>query len=339
VVQWYQRGFESIPDGGNSFSSCGTLNQVYQKRPLTAIDIFFCEEYNFFDLTVGSERMKHVALFILILIILPLAGYGEMYKWVDEKGTVHFADDLSNIPEKYRPDVEMRTPPQEISIPENKEKTAPLLTPKTSEREGFEVALFRRGELWMAEVLLNGRVKRHLIVDSGASFSLISRETAKELGLTIDENTPFIPGATVSGFILTPLVTLESVRVGNAEVRNVETTIYTMPSGTDGLLGNSFLNKFKVVLDSMNGKMTLFSMQGEPSPDRPGGYKRDYWVAQFRFYQRNLEDLRRLKAKIESQGARGELIRVNNAIRYFENQLSELDRRASFAGVPRNWRE
>jgi hypothetical protein len=85
--------------------------------------------------------------------------------------------------------------------------------------------------------------------------------------------------------------------------------------------------------------MTLISMQGEPSPDRPGGYKRDYWVGQFRFYNRNLEDLKRLKAKIENQGAQGELIRVNNAIRYFENQLSELERRASVAGVPRNWRE
>jgi hypothetical protein len=85
--------------------------------------------------------------------------------------------------------------------------------------------------------------------------------------------------------------------------------------------------------------MTLYSMQGTPSPDRPGGYGRDYWVGQFRFYNRNLEQLRNLKAKIEGKGASGELVRVNNAIRYFENQLNELERKASFAGVPRNWRQ
>jgi clan AA aspartic protease (TIGR02281 family) len=284
-------------------------------------------------------KIERAAFFILILVILPLSGYGEMYKWVDEKGTAHFTDDLSNIPEKYRLDVEMRKTPQEVSLPETKGKNPPPPTPQTFEKEIFEIDLLRRGDVWLTEVLLNGTVKRHLIVDSGSSFTLISRETAKELGLTIDENTPFIAGTTVSGFILTPLVTLESVRVGNAEIRDVEATVYTMPSGTDGLLGNSFLNKFKVVLDSLNGKMTLLSMQGEPSPDRPGGYNRDYWVAQFRFYKRNLEDLNRLKTRIESQGARGELIRVNNAIRYFDNQLTELERRASFAGVPRNWRE
>jgi hypothetical protein len=126
--------------------------------------------------------------------------------------------------------------------------------------------------------------------------------------------------------------------VGKAEVENVDTLVYNMPSYSD-LLGNSFLNKFKVVIDSLNGKMTLFSMQGTPSPDRPGGYSRDYWIGQFRFYNRNLEELRRLKANYESRGSRAELNRINNAIRYFEGQLSELERKASFAGVPRNWRE
>jgi hypothetical protein len=138
--------------------------------------------------------------------------------------------------------------------------------------------------------------------------------------------------------MLTPLVTLRSVQVGKAEVENVDTLVYNMPSYS-GLLGNSFLNKFKVVIDSLNGKMTLFPMQGIPSPDRPGGYSRDYWIGQFRFYNRNLEELRRLKTSYGSRGSPSELNRINNAIRYFEGQLSELERKASFAGVPRNWRE
>jgi clan AA aspartic protease (TIGR02281 family) len=270
-------------------------------------------------------------------------GYGEMYKWVDEKGVLHFADDLSKVPEKYRPDAEIQKESKEIISPEIKEKPkgprTSLPPPKASEPQGFEVDLFRRYELWLAEVILNERVKRHLVVDSGASFILISQQTAKELGITIDENTPFIPGSTVSGMILTPLVTLKSVKVGNATVENVEAVVYSMASGQDGLLGNSFLNKFKVVLDSTNSKMLLYSMKGTSSPDRPGGYSRDYWVGQFRFYNRTLAELKKLKTKYESQGSRSEGNRVNNAIRYFENQLSELERRASSVGVPRNWRE
>jgi hypothetical protein len=139
--------------------------------------------------------------------------------------------------------------------------------------------------------------------------------------------------------ILTPLVTLKSVSVGRAELENVDALIYTMPSGQDGLLGNSFLNRFKVVLDSVKGKMTLFQLEGSPSPDRPGGYGRDYWVGRFRFYNRYLSEFKRLKVEYEKRGAQSELNRVNNAIRYFETQLSELERKASFAGVPRNWRD
>ena len=282
--------------------------------------------------------MKLILLFIAILVVLVSSSYGEMYKWVDEKGTVHFTDDIANIPEKYRQDIETRKPPQETSAPQPKERPVSPMTPETSETEGFEVKLFRRHELWMTEVLLNGSVKRPFIVDTGASFSLISLETARELGITIDENTPVIPGFTVSGVILSPLVTLRSMRVGNAELENVEVSIYDMPSG-GGLLGNSFLNRFKVVIDSLNEKMTLFSMQGKPSQDRPGGYGREYWEGRFRFYHRILDRLKEIKMKYEKQGFRAELNQVNNTIRYFENQLSELERKASFAGVPRNWRQ
>ena len=283
--------------------------------------------------------MKITILCVLISMVFITPSYGDMYKYVDEKGTVHFVDDISKIPEKYHQDVEERKAPKETTPPEIKEKptSSPML--KASEPEGMEVNLWRRGEVWMAEVLLNGRVRQNFVVDTGASFALISKEAAKELGLTIDENTPFIPMASVSSVILTPLVTLKSVSVGRAELENVDALIYTMPSGQDGLLGNSFLNRFKVVLDSVQGKMTLFQLEGSPSPDRPGGYGRDYWVGRFRFYNRYLSEFKRLKVEYEKRGAQSELNRVNNAIRYFETQLSELERKASFAGVPRNWRD
>ncbi len=283
--------------------------------------------------------MRKILLIAILLLMGISLGYGEIYKWVDEKGTVHFTDDLSSIPEKYLPNAEVRKTSMEILTPGVKEKVPFLSIPKTSEPEGFEVNLLRRGELWLAEVILNERVKRHLIVDTGASFTLINQEIRKDLGLTLNENTPFIPMATVSGVILTPLMTLKSIRVGNAEVENVEAVVFNMPSGQDGLLGNSFLSKFKVVLDSAHAKMTLYSMQGVPSSDRPGGYSRDYWIGQFRFYHRILTELKKIKKDYGRQGIRIELNKIDNAIQYFENQLGELERRASFAGVPRNWRE
>ena len=284
--------------------------------------------------------MRPLLLLIVILGVLVASSYGEMYKWVDEKGTVHFTDDLSTIPEKYHEEAETRKPSKETPTPKPQEKSKPSLPEKISEPEGITVDLVRSGEVSFTEVVLNERIRQYFIVDTGASFTVISREAAKELGITIDENTPFIPITTSSSVIFNPLVTLRSIRVGEAEIEDVDVLVHNLPGRSAGLLGNSFLSKFKVVLDSVNGKMTLYSLQGTPSADRPGGYGRDFWVSQFRLYTRTLDELNKMKRRYEGGGgSSSELVRVNNAIRHFENQLSELERKASLAGVPRNWRQ
>jgi len=273
-----------------------------------------------------------------MLVILPFSGYGEMYQWVDEKGDLHFADDLSKVPEGYRSDVKLRETlkevPPEAMVPE----PPPASAHKASEPEAVQVDLMRRGEVWATEVLLNGRVQQAFIVDTGASFTLINQQTAKELELVVDETTPFVPVATASNVILTPLVTLRSIRVGEAEAENVGVLVHDMPS-SGGLLGNSFLNRFRVVIDSAGGKMTLYPLQEKPSPDRPGGYGKGFWVGQFRFIHENLRNLKKLKERYEKTGSGPGLSRIHNGLRYFENQLNELERKASLAGVPRNWRE
>jgi len=284
--------------------------------------------------------MRFLTSFIIILALFVPFSYGEMYKWVDEKGTVHFTDDPSAIPDKYREEAETRKPPQEVPDLKPQEDSKSSLPGKISEPEGITVDLVRSGEVSFTEVVLNGTIKQNLVVDTGASFTVISRAAAKELGIPIDENTPLVPITTASSVIFNPLVTLRSVRVGEAEIENVDVLVHDLPGRSAGLLGNSFLSKFKVMLDNINGKMTLYPLQGTPSPDRPGGYGRDFWVSQFRFYNRVLDELNRMKRRYEGRGgSSSELVRVNNAIRHFENQLNELDRKASLAGVPRNWRQ
>jgi len=287
--------------------------------------------------------MRHAFLLIILLVIVGSPAYAEVYKWVDEKGTVHFTDDLSKIPEKYRPDAQSQKTPQEFSPPKKEVETASDPAPQNPfEPVGFEIPIKIKGEVPVAEVILNGREKREFIVDTGASFTNISWKIARDLGITIDENTPFLPVLTASDLVFKPLVTLRSVGVGEAQVENVDVLIANFPGDTEGLLGNSFLYKFRVVLDPINGKMTLFPLQEEPSPDRPGGYGKDYWVSRFQFYHTILERLNQMKTRFErdlSSEAKVRLNRVKNAIKYFENQLTEFDRKASFAAVPRNWRQ
>jgi hypothetical protein len=46
--------------------------------------------------------------FVLFLLFLAEFSFAEVYKWVDEKGVVHFTDDVIQIPEKYRSQIERR---------------------------------------------------------------------------------------------------------------------------------------------------------------------------------------------------------------------------------------
>jgi predicted aspartyl protease len=52
-------------------------------------------------------------------------------------------------------------------------------------------------------------------------------------------------------------VTIASVRVGDAEVDDVDAIVHSIGPGIDGLLGNTFLGRFTVTLDPAKGVLVL----------------------------------------------------------------------------------
>ena len=67
------------------------------------------------------QKTVLIAALTIGLLMIPFLVYAEVYKWVDEKGTVHFTDDNSTIPEKYGQQVERRSLPED-SKPITEEK-------------------------------------------------------------------------------------------------------------------------------------------------------------------------------------------------------------------------
>lgn len=58
--------------------------------------------------------MKKIILLAIIGLTLFSIAFGqEVYRWVDEKGTVHFTDDLGQVPEKYREKIQKEKSPKE----------------------------------------------------------------------------------------------------------------------------------------------------------------------------------------------------------------------------------
>ena len=45
----------------------------------------------------------------------PVLFSGEIYRWTDEKGVFHFTDDISNVPARYRTQVDRREVTEEVS--------------------------------------------------------------------------------------------------------------------------------------------------------------------------------------------------------------------------------
>jgi hypothetical protein len=67
------------------------------------------------------QKTVLIAALTIGLLMIPFLVYADVYKWVDEKGTVHFTDDNSTIPEKYGQQVERRSLPED-SKPMTEEK-------------------------------------------------------------------------------------------------------------------------------------------------------------------------------------------------------------------------
>jgi hypothetical protein len=94
------------------------------------------------------------------MITLPLiAGTQEIYQWVDEKGTVHFTDDFSQIPEKYQDQVKKKKTPDEptpsSSIKSPRDKARPA--PDAADVEKKDI--LGRGEDWWRDKAMEWRQK------------------------------------------------------------------------------------------------------------------------------------------------------------------------------------
>ena len=50
--------------------------------------------------------MKQILLIPLFVFLISQISFAQVYKWVDEKGVIHFTDDITQVPEKNRPKVE-----------------------------------------------------------------------------------------------------------------------------------------------------------------------------------------------------------------------------------------
>lgn len=118
----------------------------------------------------------------------------------------------------------------------------------------------RAGRSVVVEALINGRRPGRLLLDTGASLTVISRRLAREVDLSLDPGAARVTLQTANGPIQALLATLDAVRVGAAEVNHVLVAVHDVPglgSEIDGLLGMTFLRHFRLTIDPERRELTL----------------------------------------------------------------------------------
>jgi clan AA aspartic protease (TIGR02281 family) len=122
-----------------------------------------------------------------------------------------------------------------------------------------EVSIEMNGANIVVPVLVNGTLKSYMMIDTGATYTVVTPRIAKRLGLKLDRFAPRVTLVTASGYITAPLAEVPSLKVGNAEVRPLQVVVHDFlpPPPIEGLLGLNFLSRFHTSIDYRRQRLTL----------------------------------------------------------------------------------
>ena len=150
-----------------------------------------------------------------------------------------------------------RSLPKESSAP--RPNVTNSASPAASEKSARSVVPIRtNGSVVIVQAVMNDTINANLILDTGASTTLISKELARQLSIY---ESGMQMARTVNGVVTMPSGQLESIRIGDAELKNVAVAIHDLTVGrtVDGLLGLNFLNHFEFSIDLQNRRLILIS--------------------------------------------------------------------------------
>ncbi|HNP30218.1 MAG TPA: retropepsin-like aspartic protease, partial [Nitrospirales bacterium] len=107
------------------------------------------------------------------------------------------------------------------------------------------------------DIIVNNHLLKPFLIDTGATLTVITRQTARELGISDWWTFPRKEFLTGGGRIEFPVSQVASIQVGNNVVKDVEVAIDVDEHFPYGLLGMNVLQHFQVVLDKKRQQVRL----------------------------------------------------------------------------------
>lgn len=116
------------------------------------------------------------------------------------------------------------------------------------------LAMDSRGH-FITDARMNGRTVE-VLVDTGATSVAINKSTARRLGIHLKQSDFKYKVNTANGQIAAASATIDRIKIGRIEVRNVEAAVLDDRALSDTLLGMSFLRNLKS-FEVRNGELIL----------------------------------------------------------------------------------
>jgi clan AA aspartic protease (TIGR02281 family) len=134
---------------------------------------------------------------------------------------------------------------------------SPGTSPAQRARSMHDVPLVGNHKHLVVEATVNSALSGPMLVDTGASYCVLTRDAARRLGLAAAAGRP-VAVATANGQVHAGLLQLDSMQIRGARASRVDTVVMdAVEPPLIGIIGLSFLTRFRFSVDHAAGTLRL----------------------------------------------------------------------------------
>ncbi len=128
-----------------------------------------------------------------------------------------------------------------------------------SQASQVSIPLTRQGEHFLIDARINDRVTVRLLIDTGASMTVLRDDILVAAGLFKPDRPSLQLFSTANGLVEGAVYRLDNLSIGDQNVANIEVAALGLASlhSADGLLGMNFLKHFKFFIDQNKPELRL----------------------------------------------------------------------------------
>lgn len=223
-----------------------TLEGFVQKEGKDSIEF----DLGYGVITFGSSEIKR------IYKSSPEESASIRRRWENEKSRVQEnANRALEVRSKLRAQWE-----KEQARAEEEERLKEILKPK-------EASFTKESDQIMVSALLNDSAKASLVLDTGSSLVLLTKEIAEKAQIDLNSGAIVELKLADGRKVRVQQANIKKIKIGDTQADNVNCAVFLEKIENenfgDGLLGMSFLSRFNVTLDRKNNKLILNKIEGK----------------------------------------------------------------------------